>query len=53
MARPLRIEFPDALYHIISRGNEKRDIFLDSRDREAFHELLLVIERFEGFIIQV
>ena len=42
MARPLRIEFPGALYHITSRGNEKRAIFLDSRDREAFLELLSV-----------
>ncbi|MFQ6082960.1 MAG: transposase [Candidatus Aminicenantia bacterium] len=34
MARPLRIEFPNAFYHITSRGNEKRVIFKDNRDRE-------------------
>jgi hypothetical protein len=28
MARPLRIQFPGAFYHITSRGNERKDIFL-------------------------
>jgi putative transposase len=40
MARPLRIEFPGAVYHITSRGNEKRPIFLDDKDREGFLNLL-------------
>ena len=40
MGRPLRIEYPAALYHITSRGNEKRDIFLEDSDRERFLELL-------------
>ncbi|MDZ7620373.1 MAG: addiction module toxin RelE, partial [Patescibacteria group bacterium] len=34
MARPLRIEFPGALYHVISRGNERRAIVRDDLDRE-------------------
>ncbi|MCP4873953.1 MAG: addiction module toxin RelE, partial [Gammaproteobacteria bacterium] len=29
MARPLRIEFPNALYHITSRGNRRENIYLD------------------------
>jgi len=33
MARPLRIEFAGALYHVISRGNERRDIVRDDADR--------------------
>ena len=33
MARPLRIEFPGALYHVISRGNERRAIVRDDADR--------------------
>jgi len=33
MARPPRIEFPGALYHIIVRGNRKQDIFHDNQDR--------------------
>jgi len=40
MGRPLRIEYPGALYHITSRGNEKRDIFLDDYDRRKFINIL-------------
>ena len=40
MARPLRIEFPDAVYHITSRGNGRADIYLDERDRESFLQIL-------------
>jgi len=40
MARPLRIEFPDALYHVTSRGNERRPIFRTNRDRKAFLDFL-------------
>lgn len=36
MARPLRVEFPGAMYHIIARGNAKQDIFLADHDREQF-----------------
>jgi REP element-mobilizing transposase RayT len=35
MARPLRIEFPGALYHLISRGNERREIAHDDHDRQT------------------
>ena len=34
MARPLRIQFPGAIYHVISRGNERRPIVRDDADRE-------------------
>jgi len=34
MARPLRIEFAGALYHVISRGNERKPIVRDDVDRE-------------------
>jgi len=33
MARPLRIQFPGALYHVMSRGNERRQIVRDDIDR--------------------
>lgn len=33
MSRPLRIEFPGALYHVICRGNERRPIVGDDADR--------------------
>ncbi|MFZ4854817.1 MAG: transposase [Desulfuromonadaceae bacterium] len=36
MARPLRIEYPGAFYHITSRGNEQKDIFKSKKDREKF-----------------
>ena len=36
MARPLRIQFPGAFYHITSRGNERSPVFLSQRDREKF-----------------
>ncbi|MBI1870140.1 MAG: transposase [Chlamydiae bacterium] len=40
MARPLRIEYPDALYHITSRGNAKDNIYVDRTDREKFLRIL-------------
>ncbi len=36
MARPLRIEFPGALYHVIARGNERKPIVRDDGDRESW-----------------
>jgi REP element-mobilizing transposase RayT len=36
MARQLRIEYPNAFYHITSRGNEQKNIFKNDRDREKF-----------------
>ena len=36
MSRPLRIEYPGAVYHITSRGNEKKPVFKDDQDRENF-----------------
>ena len=44
MARPLRIEYPGALYHITSRGNAWIDIFHDKKDREFFHELSIGVK---------
>lgn len=40
MARPLRIEFPGALYHVTSRGDRQEAIFEDNKDRGGFLELL-------------
>jgi putative transposase len=40
MARPLRLEFAGALYHLTSRGNAQADIFLDDADRRIFLRLL-------------
>lgn len=47
MARPLRIEYEGAVYHVTSRGNAGAGIFLDDADRERFLVLLgVVVERF-------
>ncbi|MDW7711601.1 MAG: transposase [Deferrisomatales bacterium] len=40
MARPLRIEYPGAFYHVTSRGNERKEIFRSRRDRVKFLEYL-------------
>lgn len=40
MARPLRIQFPGAHYHITCRGIEQRKIFMDNQDRYKFLVLL-------------
>lgn len=36
MSRPLRIEYPGAVYHVTSRGNEKKPVFKTDRDRQNF-----------------
>ena len=40
MGRPIRIEYPAALYHITSRGNEKKNIFRKDEDRVKFLKIL-------------
>jgi REP element-mobilizing transposase RayT len=40
MARPLRLEFAGALYHVTSRGDRREDIYLDDSDREAWLEVV-------------
>ncbi|WP_213608082.1 transposase [Pseudoalteromonas sp.] len=40
MARPLRLEFEGALYHVTSRGNERKSIYLDESDFEGFLKVL-------------
>ncbi|UCG38027.1 MAG: transposase [bacterium] len=40
MARPIRLQFPGAIYHISARGNRGEDIFIDDSDRTLFLKLL-------------
>ena len=40
MGRPLRIEYPGAVYHITSRGNERKTIFVSDEDRIKFLHIL-------------
>ncbi len=47
MARPLRIEWSGALYHITDRGNERQVIFRDDQDRQKLiHYFEEAIEKF-------
>jgi REP element-mobilizing transposase RayT len=52
MARPLRIEYEGAYYHVLSRGNKQQAIFLSDQDRYTFLKTLgRMSERFEVDII--
>ncbi len=51
MARPLRIEYEGAVYHVTGRGNEQRKIFFSRKDYEKFKEYLAdAVEKF-SFIL--
>ena len=40
MSRPLRLEHAGAVWHVTSRGNERRDVFRDDEDRQSFLDVL-------------
>jgi putative transposase len=47
MARPMRIEYPNAVYHVTSRGNAQSDIFHSDQDRNEFLSILnRVVDRY-------
>lgn len=47
MTRPLRLEYPGALYHITTRGNARSTIFFNYQDREDFLSILeSVVKRY-------
>src|SRR5512139_3848162 len=49
MSRPLRIEFPGAIYHVTSRGDRREPIFDDDQDREAFLDVVgTALDRFDA-----
>jgi hypothetical protein len=39
MARPLRIEYPGAFYHVTLRGNEEKDVCKSHKNRERFSHM--------------
>lgn len=45
MSRPLRIEYAGAVYHITSRGNEKKAVYKDDVDRETFLDALFQVNK--------
>ncbi len=51
MARPLRIEYAGALYHVTSRGNAQEAIYRDDKDRRDYYSVVFeVCERFNWVI---
>ena len=52
MARPLRIEFPGAIYHVTSRGDRRDAIFDDDTDRQTFLLVLArAVQRFDAQVL--
>ena len=48
VARPLRILYPGAVYHVTARGNERQAIFRDTADYVEFQrQLELAVERYD------
>jgi len=45
MARPLRIEYAGAFYHVMNRGQSRRNIFMEDQGRQSFLDLLADIVR--------
>lgn len=43
MARPLRLEFPGAIYHLTSRGNARQKVFFTDTDRQLFLDTLAAV----------
>ncbi|HUJ16831.1 MAG TPA: transposase [Nitrospirota bacterium] len=52
MARPLRIEYPGAVYHVTARGNEKKPVFKDDADRLNFLNTLQHVNKRYNWLCQ-
>jgi len=50
MARPLRLQFPGAVYHVTSRGNARQKVFFTDADRALFLNTLSGVVRRYGWI---
>lgn len=52
MARPLRVEFPGAVYHVTSRGDRREAIYRDEADRAAQLEIIgQAMDRFDAQVL--
>ena len=52
MTRPLRIDFPGAVYHVTSRGNRRSAIFEDDTDASLFLKVLgEALQRFNAQVL--
>jgi len=50
MARPLRLEFAGAVYHLTSRGNARQTVFFTDDDRQLFLDTLAQVVSRYGWI---
>ena len=53
MPRKMRVEYPVAIYHVMSRGDRREDIFLDDVDRQDFLKTLAEACRKTGFQVHL
>ena len=51
MARKRRIEYPGAVYHVISRGNYRKELFLEKRSGVRFEETLFEAISSYGWVV--
>lgn len=53
MARPIRVEYEDAVYHVMARGNEQRAIYRDPTDYQCFLQTLARACQQYGLVVHV
>jgi REP element-mobilizing transposase RayT len=53
MARPIRVEYEGAVYHVTARGNEQKTIYSDDTDRRVFLDTLAQACGQFGLVVQV
>ena len=51
MARRARVEYPGAMYHVITRGNQRQRVFRDDQDRRNYLEILANLKKQFSFRI--
>ncbi|HEV2064572.1 MAG TPA: transposase, partial [Thermoanaerobaculia bacterium] len=51
MARPLRLEYEGAVYHVMARGHERGSVFRDTKDRERFLEAVGGVSVEQGWVV--
>jgi putative transposase len=52
MSRPLRIEFPNAIYHVTARGDRREDIYRDDTDRQMHLDVMAqAMDRFDAQLL--
>ena len=52
MARKLRLQYPGAVYHLMSRGDRREPVFLDDADRQLFLSTLAEVCAKTGWQVQ-